>query len=58
MPRHLHTTASAPPAHARALTSQPLQQGNEAALKDQVRQQFKMNMHETDDAKILQQKEA
>ncbi|GBF90556.1 hypothetical protein Rsub_03127 [Raphidocelis subcapitata] len=33
-------------------------QGNERVLKDQVRQQFKANMHETDEAKILEQKEA
>lgn len=29
-----------------------LQQGNEAALADQVRQQFRMNMHETDEGKV------
>lgn len=33
-------------------------QGNEEALVGQVRQQFRMNMHETDEAKILQHKEA
>ncbi|KIY97383.1 hypothetical protein MNEG_10579 [Monoraphidium neglectum] len=33
-------------------------QGNEAVLKEQVRQSFKANMHEVDDEKILQQKEA
>lgn len=29
-----------------------LQQGNEEALVSQVRQQFRMNMHETDEAKV------
>lgn len=29
-----------------------LQQGNEEALVGQVRQQFRMNMHETDEAKV------
>jgi len=29
-----------------------LQQGNEPALKDQVRQQFRMNMHEEDEVKV------
>eukprot|EP00877_Chromochloris_zofingiensis_P007488 jgi/Chrzof1/2993/Cz12g07100.t1 len=33
-------------------------QGNEQTLKDQVRQQFRMNMYEDDEAKILQHKEA
>lgn len=33
-------------------------QGNESALVDQVRQQFRMNMHETDEAKITEHKEA
>jgi hypothetical protein len=29
-----------------------LQQGNEAALVGQVREQFRLNMHETDEAKV------
>jgi hypothetical protein len=29
-----------------------MQQGNEAALVGQVRQQFRMNMHESDEAKV------
>ncbi|KAF8073099.1 UXT-like protein [Scenedesmus sp. PABB004] len=33
-------------------------QGNEGALVEQVRQQFRMNMHETDETKILAHKEA
>ncbi|WIA09385.1 hypothetical protein OEZ86_011973 [Tetradesmus obliquus] len=33
-------------------------QGNEATLVGQVREQFRMNMHETDEAKIRDQKEA
>ncbi|PNW73281.1 hypothetical protein CHLRE_14g626250v5 [Chlamydomonas reinhardtii] len=33
-------------------------QGNEAVLMGQVRQQFKANMHELDDDKIREQKEA
>jgi hypothetical protein len=28
------------------------QQGNEEVLKDQVRQQFRMNMHEDDEEKV------
>ncbi|KAI8466984.1 MAG: hypothetical protein J3K34DRAFT_432083 [Monoraphidium minutum] len=33
-------------------------QGNEKVLKEQVRQQFKANMYEVDEEKIIQQKEA
>ncbi len=33
-------------------------QGNEAALVGEVRQQFRMNMHEEDEAKVVQLKEA
>ena len=40
------------PSHPRA------QQGNEAALKDEVRLAFRANMHETDEAKIVEHKEA
>jgi hypothetical protein len=29
-----------------------LQQGNEATLVGQVQEQFRMNMHETDEAKV------
>jgi len=33
-------------------------QGNESTLKEQVRQQFRMNMHETNEAKVHEHKEA
>lgn len=35
-----------------SLIGSAMQQGNEEALVDQVRQQFRMNMHETDETKV------
>jgi hypothetical protein len=51
------TQPPSPPPPPRPAFPTP-QQGNERVLKDQVRQQFKANMYETDEAKILEQKEA
>jgi hypothetical protein len=52
LPHRTHTaTPCALLTNLNAIVSE-LQQGNEAALVGQVREQFRMNMHETDEAKV------